>query len=573
MLLCLEVRDFVIVDSLGLDFASGLTVLTGETGAGKSILIDALSVALGARSESGWVRQGQERAEVAATFLPEDTLTVLVEDAQTDEWVELSIEDWLRAEGFDHEESTLLLKRQIDRQGRSRAWINGRSATAQQLKVLGEALLTIHGQHAHQSLLKAPHQRALLDRFGQLENLARDVLGAWEGWQDAEKALVVFETELAALLEKSARLNRECEELSAVAMTAEDWLQLQQDHARLAHAAFLLEGAERIVEGLSEGEVPALSLLHQIQSTLADLVLIDDTLTPTVDLLQGAVIALEEVGADVRRYANRVELDPERLHALDQKIQSVLTVARRYRLAPEEMWDRLQAVLLALSDLNTALSKEALIEARDQAKARYDGLATTLSAARQKAKEGIEQDVTQSIRALALGEGSFHAVLTPLPAGSRHGNESVVFSWSQYPGQAPTPIAKTASGGELSRMSLAIQTALTRVSDVPTMIFDEVDTGIGGGVAEIVGRLLHRVAEGAQVMCVTHLPQVAAWADHHLSVQKTRDAQGMPQSSIQVLDEAAQVEEIARMLGGVTLTDTTRAHARELLKNKSIKRA
>ena len=581
MLLSLEVRDFVIVEHVELDFSSGMTVLTGETGAGKSILVDALGLLLGGRADAGVVRSGGERADLSARFAlplqaadhaggdpqPEDAAAgrLASDAAPDDEDLASDARAWLLTNAFPGEDDELLLRRSIDASGRSRCWINGRSATLQQLRSLGASLLDIHGQHAHQSLLRPAAQRALVDAYAGIAPQVVQLGTAWRNWQALEAQLKDLAAREGELAEERAALHREVEELGAVALSAEAWLDLQAEQGRLAHANRLLDAAQWGVDSLAEGEADVLSLLNGLVQRLGELEQIDPALRAPRDLIESAAISLSEAVHALRRYAHGVESDPARLAAVEDQMQHLLAVARRYRLAPEAMQDRLATLRDRLDSLEAGTSRQALGEAIERARRAYAALAETVSTKRRAAAEVLRVQVTATIRELAMGQGAFSVALHAVPGGSAAGNETVEFCLAAYQGQAPASLARIASGGELSRVSLAVQTALSRVARVPTLIFDEVDTGIGGGVAEIVGRLLHAVAQQCQVMCVTHLPQVAAWADHHLLVSKDGTPDGAPVSQIVKLAEGARVEEIARMLGGVRLTETSRQHARELL--------
>jgi DNA repair protein RecN (Recombination protein N) len=580
MLLSLEVRDFVIVELAAIEFQSGMTVLTGETGAGKSILIDALGLVLGARSETGMVRAGCDRAEISALFRLPDASTEDSVSPQTlasqdqayegDESVEnrdaasLGPKAWLEIQGFSIEEDAVLLKRSVDAQGRSRAWINGRTATVQQLRELGAGLLDIHGQHAHQTLLRAATQRNLIDGYGEANALLGRVSSAWKAWQEHEVALEEWAKREESLAQEREELQRERDDLEPVSLTPAGWQELQSEQSRLAHASSLLESSQWGVERLSEGEEDVLSQLHAVSQRLTELEQIDPDLKGVRELIQSAAIAVEEAATDLRRYAHGVDLDPDRLAEVEDQMQRIMACCRRYRLSPDQMHERLLTLRARLEALEGSGSREALIQLRDLAKRDYQALAKELSAARKAAGERLAAVVTRTIQDLAMGDGQFVVQLHPIADGSLYGNEQIEFCLSAFKGQTPSPLAKTASGGELSRISLAIQTALAQVSRTPTLIFDEVDTGIGGRVAEIVGKLLHQVGKRCQVMCVTHLPQVAAWADHHLTVSK-ESTESSPISRITVLDEDRRVDEVARMLGGVEITTTTLQHARELI--------
>ena len=582
MLLSLEVRDFVIVELAAIEFQSGMTVLTGETGAGKSILIDALSLVLGARSEAGIVRAGAERAEVSALFSlpPQEPATRSVDEKQTavgdegeaqednEDAALLGPRAWLAAQGFSGEDDTVLLRRSVDRQGRSRAWIQGRSATVQQLKALGAGLLDIHGQHAHQTLLRHATQRNLIDGYGETTALVLQVSLAWKAWQEHELALSEWARREQTLAQEREDLQRERDDLEPVSLTPAGWQELQAEQSRLAHASSLLESSRWGVDRLSEGEDDVLSQLHSVTQRFVELEHIDPALKGARELIQSAVISIEEATSDLRRYAHGIDLDPERLAEVEDQMQRVMACCRRYRMNPDQMHERLIAVRAKLESLEMSGSREKLIKLRDQAQDQYQTLAQELSLQRRQAGERLAQVVTQTIHELAMGDGQFVVQMQAITEGSAFGNEQIEFCLSAFKGQTPSPISKTASGGELSRISLAIQTALAQVSRTPTLIFDEVDTGIGGRVAEIVGKLLHQVGQRCQVMCVTHLPQVAAWANHHLTVSK-ESTDSAPISRITVLDEDGRVDEVARMLGGIEITTTTLQHARELIDNCS----
>jgi DNA repair protein RecN (Recombination protein N) len=578
MLLSLEVRDFVIVEQAAIEFRPGMTVLTGETGAGKSILIDALGLVLGARSENGMVRAGCERAELSALFgLPLKSLAEKSshevrqpmgphsdEEEESNDAASMGPRAWLEAQGFSVEEDSVLLRRSLDTQGRSRAWINGRSATVQQLRALGAGLLDIHGQHAHQTLLRPATQRNLIDGYGETTALVSEVASAWKAWQGYESALTEWAIKEEAIAQEREALQQERDDLEPVSLTAEAWEELQSEQSRLAHASSLLESSQWAVDRLSEGDEDALSQLHAVSQRLIDLESIDPALKGARELIQSAAISLEEAASDLRRYAHGVDLDPDRLALVEDQMQRIMACCRRYRMNPDQMHARLLALRARLEALEISGSRESLIQLRDSARNHYQKRAHELSALRKKAGERLACAVTETIHDLAMGDGQFVVQMHPISEGSAWGNEHIEFCLSAFKGQVPSPLAKTASGGELSRISLAIQTALAQVSRTPTLIFDEVDSGIGGRVAEIVGKLLHQVGQRCQVMCVTHLPQVAAWANHHLTVSK-ESTDSAPISRITVLDEDGRVDEVARMLGGVEITTTTLQHARELI--------
>ena len=551
MLRSLTLRDFVIVDHLELDFQPGFTVLTGETGAGKSILVDALSAVLGERVDAGIVRAGAERAEIAVEFrvAPGSTLAA-----------------WLEDQALAGEEpGVCLIRRVVDRSGRSRAWINGGNVTQQQLRDAGGCCVDIHGQHAHQSLLKPASQRALLDAWAGASEQAAAVRLAFQERSRAERSLADWLQRAQALEDERAALRDEVRELRALNLVPDSWAQAQSDHRRLANGGSLLEGAHAALETLSEAEDACIPRVDAIATRLAGLVGLDDRLGQSLELLESARIHLAEAVHSLRHYALGAEFDPVRLQEAEERLQQLLTWARRLRISPEHLHDHLTAAADRLAELEALGSSAQLTAAAESARARYQELAAALSALRAKAAASLSVRVTKTLEALAMAGAHFEVALVPQTEGGMEGLEQVEFRVASHAGLATGSLARVASGGELSRLSLAIQTALTSVAAVPTLIFDEVDVGIGGRVAEIVGRLLHELGARHQVMCVTHLPQVAARADHHLSVTKSSGDSG-PRSQVQWLDDAGRVEEVARMLGGVRITATTREHAAELLR-------
>jgi DNA repair protein RecN (Recombination protein N) len=553
MLRALSIRDFVIVDRLDLEFDGGFTVLTGETGAGKSILIDALALVLGERSDTGVVREGCSRAEISAEF----ALDHLPDTVQ-----------WLEANDLSEEGAACLLRRVLESNGRSRAYVNGRPCTLQQVKELGEKLVDIHGQHEHQSLLKTASQRALLDAFAGSRDLTQEVEAAWRSWQQVRRQRLELEKDAATLAAERERLQWQVEDLTRLHFAADEWEQLQSDHARLAHAAALIEVVEQSMETLSEGEAAALAAINGAISRLQGARDYDPALQDILDALEPAQIQLQEAVYSLRHYRQRVELDPERLREVEQRLESVHGTARKYRVTPERLPELLDEASQRLEQLTEGLSSAALEKKETQAHDAFLALAHKLSDERQRAATELSNKVSQAMQTLAMAGGRFEVKLEPLADGSAHGLEQVEFLVAAHGGSSARALAKVASGGELSRISLAIQTVTSEVADVPVLIFDEVDAGIGGRVAEIVGRMLKQLGKRHQVMCITHLPQVAAAADHQWQVAK-RQSKGVMVSSVSVLERGQRVEEIARMLGGVKITDTTRKHAAEMLGIKS----
>lgn len=551
MLLSLSIRDFVIVDRLDLDFEPGYTVLTGETGAGKSILVDALSLALGERGDAGMVRTGCERAEIAAEF----DIRVLPE-----------LQNWLADQGLAEGE-TCLLRRILHADGRSRGFINGSPATLQQLREAGASLVDIYSQHAHHSLLRPAHQRALLDEFGGLSALAAQVATAYKAWHTLHTQRLEMERNAAAWAEELAELRDQARELAQLGPSAEEWETLQQEHRRLAHATALLEGSEQCRDLLVEQETAIARQLHTVRQRLRELLEYEPSMQEALDSLDAAVIQIEEADRFLKKYLQRAELDPERFHEVESRIQALHAAARRHRVKPEELADLLAHWQTRITELQNAGDGSALAREEETARARYAQLAGELSAGRAQAAQALSAAVSAEMQRLALAGGRFEVALEPLEKGGASGLEQVEFRVAGHASMEPKPLSRVASGGELSRISLALRVVTARQGVTPTMIFDEVDVGIGGGVAEIVGQLLQRLGETRQVLVITHLPQVAAQGRHHLRVSKS-DVDGAIVSRIERLQPDQRVEEIARMLGGVEITDTTRKHAAEMLSSR-----
>jgi DNA repair protein RecN (Recombination protein N) len=549
MLRSLSIRDFVIVDRLELEFPPGFTVLTGETGAGKSILIDALAMVLGERADAIVVRGGAERAEISAEFGV---------DARPD------IARWLGDNDLTGDDGALLMRRMIESTGRSRGFINGHAATLAQLRELGERLVDIHGQHQHQSLGRAAAQRELLDSYGGLADAAGKVAELCRAWQRRRESRIAFETNAAAFAAEREQLEWQARELESLKFSADEWPELTAEHSRLAHAASLIEAAQLAIEALSEGDRSSLAQLNAVLSRLNALLEYDSRLKEILELLEPARVQLQEAAYALRHYGERLDLDPQRLHAVEGRLDAIHTAARKYRVPPAELPVKLEAAKARLLELGEGGNAEALRRLEDEAHAAGVAEARKLSAGRRKAAKKLSEQVTAAMQELAMTGGQFDVELRAETELSAHGLETVEFLVSAHKDMALQPLAKVASGGELSRLSLAVQTVVSRVAQVPTLIFDEVDAGIGGRVAEIVGRMLKQLGGRHQVMCITHLPQVAAAADQQWQVTKTT-ANGKVLSRVTVLDRSQRVEEIARMLGGVKITETTRKHAAEML--------
>ena len=548
MLRRLTIRDFVLVDRLELEFATGFGALTGETGAGKSILVDALAFALGDRADTGLIRNVAERAEVSAEF----DLAGL-HDAEV----------WLRERDLDAD-GGLLLRRVLDAGGRSRAYLNGSPVTVQQLREVAESLVDIHGQHAHQSLLRSDAQRLLLDSHAGLRSLQDDVAAAWRSWREARNLLDTASSGAAALAEEKEQLEWQVRELEMLGFSGEEWERLNIEHKRLANATRLVEAARFSLDVLAESESACEAQIEAAANRIDDLTEFDPALSEVGALLHSAQTELAEAVSALRRYADRVDLDPQRLSEVESRIDAVLSCARKYRTVPDELPELLERWQGRLSVLGETADVVALEEKVQTARKRYETLAGKLTKARAAAAIALGKDVSKVMQQLALAGGRFDVALLPVVAGSANGNEQIEFRISGLAGTDARALAKVVSGGELSRISLAIQVVTSQAASVPTLIFDEVDVGIGGGVAEVVGRLLRELGAERQVLCVTHLPQVAARANWQWQVSKSAQ-NGVPRSRVVQLDETGRVEELARMLGGVEITAITRQHAREML--------
>jgi DNA repair protein RecN (Recombination protein N) len=549
MLKFLDIRDFVIVSSLELDFSAGFTALTGETGAGKSILIDALSLALGERGDATMVRNGCERAEIAAEF----DIAALPD-----------LQAWLQEHELEGDAGVCLLRRVLDAGGRSRGFINGRSATLQQMRDAGGQLLDIHGQHAHQSLVRPDAQRVLLDGYAGMTDSAENVATLYRDWQALRRRRISLSENAEAVAAERELLQFQRNEMEGLGFNVPDWNALQEDYARLAHAASLLETAAFGIEILSEADTACLAQLNALTVRIRDGMTHDASLGETLQMLESAQAELQEAVYALRHYQQRLDSDPQRLREQEQRIQSVIDAARKYRVAPEQLGEALQRIVARLAELGGDADLAELEKQEKSAQQNYLAAAKKLTAARKKAADKLAHEITVALQTLAMPGGSFAVALLPLAEGNAWGLETVEFQVAANPGVPPRSLAKVASGGELSRISLAIQVATSQVASVPTLIFDEVDSGIGGRVAEIVGHLLKELGKTYQVLCVTHLPQVAAAADQQWQVSKAVE-DGVTLSHITVLDGEQRVEEIARMLGGVKITQTTRKHAAEML--------
>jgi DNA repair protein RecN (Recombination protein N) len=546
MLRTLHLRDFVIVDQAELHFDAGFTVFSGETGAGKSILIDALSLVLGARSDARFVREGCKRTDISALFRAPETLT-----------------QWLEEQSLETDHDELVLRRVIDQQGRSKAYINGIPATLTQLKELGEHLVDIHGQHAHQSLLQPASQRALLDTQGGHNTLAQEVQQHWQHWQTAKRQLARALEQTDKLNEERDRLEWQASELERLDLQPGEWETLTAEHHRLAHAQSLLENANRALEALDNDDQGARHFLNMAAQQMEQMLRHDEAVRSLYETLESARIATAETVSDLNAYLDRIDLDPERLAQAEQRMSAIFELARKFRIEPEDIPEFQAEITQKLREASANADISHLQQDVDTYYQQYLKTAKALSKARAKAAQTTSRQVTDAMQTLAMKGGRFEIGLSS-GGETAHGLENVEFLVAGHTGATPRPLAKVASGGELARISLALSVIASQAARVPTLIFDEVDSGVGGAVAEVVGQLLKSLGQQHQVLCVTHLPQVAAYGHHHYRVSK-KVTQNKTKSTIELLAPTDRVDEVARMLGGLEITDTTIRHAKEML--------
>lgn len=546
MLRTLHLRDFVIVDQAELHFDAGFTVFSGETGAGKSILIDALSLVLGARSDARFVREGCKRTDISALFSAPETLA-----------------QWLEEQSLETDHDELVLRRVIDQQGRSKAYINGIPATLAQLKELGEHLVDIHGQHAHQSLLQPASQRALLDTQGGHIALAQEVQQHWQHWQTAKRHLARALEQTDKLNEERDRLEWQASELERLDLQPGEWETLTTEHHRLAHAQSLLENANRALEALDNDDQGARHFLNMAAQQMEHMLRHDEAVRSLYETLESARIATAETVSDLNAYLDRIDLDPERLAQAEQRMSAIFELARKFRIEPENIPEFQADIAQKLREASANADISHLQQDVDTYYQQYLKAAKALSKARAKAAQTMSGQVTDAMQTLAMKGGRFEIGLNN-GGENAHGLENVEFLVAGHTGATPRPLAKVASGGELARISLALSVIASQAARVPTLIFDEVDSGVGGAVAEVVGQLLKSLGQQHQVLCVTHLPQVAAYGHHHYRVSK-KVIQNKTKSTIELLAPTDRVDEVARMLGGLEITDTTIRHAKEML--------
>ena len=558
MLRRLSLKDFVIVDALELEFGPGFSVLTGETGAGKSILVDALQLALGARAEGGVVREGCTRSEIAAEF-----------DSPP------SLAGWLDEAGFAVDE-TLLLRRVVDAQGKSRAFVNGSAATLVQLREVADHLIDIHGQHAWQSLTRPAAVRALLDEQAGIDTSA--VAAAHAAWAQASASLASARERQGELDTERERLAWQLAEVERLSPSDDEWATITAEHGRLSHAQALMTASQEGLDDISEGERNALKLVSRAAASLRAVADYDAALVPVIEALDGAELQLQDAAHSLASYLNRADLDPQRLAELDERMSAWMSLARRFRRSPEDLatlWGEWKAALAAL---DAAADLAGLQKKVDDALARWRVEAKRVSTRRATAAPLMAGRITEAMQQLGMAGGRFDVALLPQESPQSYGAETVEFLVAGHAGSTPRPLAKVASGGELSRLALAIAVtaaqspagssgeaaARATSAGVGTLIFDEIDSGVGGTVADSVGRLMKRLGRHVQVMAVTHLPQVAACGDHHFVVAK-RSIGGSTTSQVTPLAGEARVAEVARMLGGERSSGTSLAHAQELI--------
>ncbi len=537
-------RDFVIVLELELELSGGFTVLTGETGAGKSILIDALQLVTGGRAGVEMIREGAERTDVSAEFDGDPAIAAWLEDA-----------------GFDAS-GDLLLRRTVDQQGKSRGWINGSPATATQLRTLGEQLLDIHGQHAWQSLARPQAIRTLLDGYAQVSTDA--VASAWHSWRQAQTQLDRARTAQATLQDERERLNWQIGELEKLAPGADEWPALNTEHTRLSHAQALLDAAAQALNHLEQDESSASSQLGAALNLLQKQEHIEIEFKGLGAILASSLAQLDDASHSLRSYLRQTELDPSRLQTLDDRLAQWVTLARRYKRPPEELPALLRDWQQQLQTLDAAADLQTLQVAVDQAWQDYQQQAHTLTRARQRSAPRLAQTITAAMQGLGMAGGVFQVQLTPTREPMQFGLEEATFLVAGHAGSTPRPVNKVASGGELSRLALAIAVTTSQLGAAQTLIFDEVDAGVGGAVAETVGRLMRQLGADRQVLAVTHLPQVAACANQHGVVRKQRVGNSTA-STVTLVSADARVDELARMLGGERIMASTLTHARDLL--------
>ncbi|NOH31593.1 DNA repair protein RecN [Vibrio mediterranei] len=551
MLSHLSVNNFAIVKSLQLELSTGMTTITGETGAGKSIAIDALGLCLGGRAEAGAVRAGEDKTEVTAAFVIEN-------NQQATRWLEDN-------DLFDGTEC--ILRRTITKEGRSRAFINGSPVPLSQLKSLGQLLINIHGQHAHHQLMKSDYQLSLLDQYAGHTNLLQQVRNKYQAWRSADIALSQLKENSANNLAQLQLLEYQIKELNELAIGEQEFPELEQEHKRLSNSGELAITCQQAIDIIYEGEeVNALGMLQTVSSKLVQLAELDTELTALPNMIGEAMIQLEEANTELRSYLDKIDVDPERMAYVEERFSKIMSLARKHHVMPEELYQHHQDLLGQIEALDCSDEKLAAME--EEVSAHFDAYVRScekLSKSRGRYAKELNKLISQSMHELSMEKAKFAITVDfqqehPSPTGM----DNVVFVVSTNPGQPMQPIAKVASGGELSRISLAIQVITAQKVDTPSLIFDEVDVGISGPTAAVVGKMLRKLGESTQVLCVTHLPQVAGHGHQQLFVTKTTKA-NKTETSMLTLNEQQRISELARLLGGSQITDSTLANAKELL--------
>lgn len=551
MLSQLQISNYVIVDSLDLEFDKGMSVLSGETGAGKSILLGALGLTLGDRADSAMVLPDCKRAEISTTF-------------DIDNYK--SLQKWLEDNELDND-GECIIRRTISREGRSRGYINGQPVPLTTLKAVGEQLVELHGQHAHHSLLRSDTQRSLLDSFAEHQNDVEAISQIYKEKKSLQQKLEQLITQQQESSEREALLGFQIEELEKLNLSEGEWEQLEHDHSRIANVQTLKQGSYQVqVMIADESDENLLSQLNKAQRELEQLLQLDETLSTSYGMLEEASIQINEAASELRHYIEQLDIDPEQLQYLEERISTTHELARKHRIHPSELPQHLQDLQTRLQEIgNTDEQIDSLNTQLETLNQQYDDLKLKLSSQRKTAAEKLNKEVTTNMRELGIGEGEFSINISECPEGP-FGIDEVQYEIKTNPGQPFRPLAKIASGGELSRISLAIQVILATRASIPTLIFDEVDVGIGGKTADMVGRALRRLGNSCQVLCVTHQPQVAAQAHQHYQIIKEHTNESSRTRVVQ-LDSDARITEIARMSSGMEITEQTLTHAREMIEN------
>ena len=556
MLTHLTVDNYAIAEHIEAEFTHGMTVLTGETGAGKSILLDALGLALGDRADASVVRTGADRAEIHAAFDIRD-----IKEAKA----------WLEARDLIAGDECLL-RRTITSEGRSRGYINGQLATLHDLKAIGELLIDIYSQHAHQSLLQRAHQRKLLDACAGTESLADSVKTIAQQYQHCAEQLDRLNNQHDEVTARVQLLSYQVEELDKLDLGANELAALENERRTLANGEQILRNSQHALALCREGEINVVNILNQALKSLGELDAKQPSLLQAEDMLNTALIQVEEASHELQHYVDDFELDPQRLAEVEARLDAIYDIARKHRIQPQQLVDlhgELRAELTSVAGGSEHI--EQLQNELKTLRADYDKQTQDLSKRRTQAAQKLQKQVEKQLQALAMGGCCFSVALTSrlidgreMPVPHAHGNEDIEFLISTNPGTPPQALNRIASGGELSRISLAIQVITAQTSAISTLVFDEVDVGIGGATAEVVGNLLRELGSRGQVLCVTHQPQVASKGHQHFSVEKIAEKKTV-RTHLRKLNEGEKIEEIARMLGGITVTEQSRAHAKEML--------